>query len=128
LLREAVVVGAYAAVMTPATYWTIALVDLLLLKGWSRETISLESLWWYIKNHYNDVGIYFHPPPSWILSLGIGAIAMLVWCSGRFWCRLVGRRLFGNAVRYDGPERIVRRCRLLGGLAGIPAFVAVAAY
>lgn len=70
----------------------------------------------------------FLPPPSWLTAASMGAICGLTWLSGPFWCRRCGRWRHGDPEFYYRPENFVRRCLLLGGMAGIPAGGALLAY
>jgi hypothetical protein len=68
------------------------------------------------------------PPPTWVLATSIGAICALTWLSGPFWYRRCGRRRHGDPEFYARPENFVRRCRLLGAIAGLPACIAAFVY
>jgi hypothetical protein len=125
-LREAGAIGLYSIAATYFFYFAFVAIGVLVVFVPRGETSFVEMLMLMglLASWENPV----LPPPSWPLATLIGVICGLTWLSGPFWCRRCGRRRHGEPAFYDRPENFARRCRLLGGVAGIPASLAVFAY
>lgn len=125
-LREAAAIALHAIAATYLLYLaaTTAIALFLIIDDKRSSILGLFEIVADLASDRNPVS----PPPGWPLAASIGAICGLTWLSGPFWCRRCGRRRHGDPEFYDRPENFVRRCRLLGGIAGVPAYIAVFVY
>lgn len=124
--RETIVIVSFATGVTPVLYLLLSLFKMAALVQWN-DVGNTTRIWHlFIFSLLDDV--LFFPWPSFWLWAAIGIICGLVWLSGGFWCGKLGKWRYGDRGFYDRPENIVRRCRLLGAICGIPCFLAVCAY
>jgi hypothetical protein len=128
---ESVAVAAYAVVATPVVYIALCVPKTLVFTDWwgrrSGGFDLVRAIWRnFVYEIFHDE-LFFPFPSAWLWA-AVGVICGLTWLTGAFWCRRCGRRRHGDPAYYDRSENAIRRCRLLGGIAGIPAWLAVFAY
>jgi hypothetical protein len=130
-LIESLAVALFGAAATPVVYIALCVPKALIFTDWWERSSGgfdlVGAIWHNFVYEILHDDLFFPFPSVWLWA-AIGVICGLTSLTGAFWCRRCGRRRHGDSAYYDRPENAVRRCRLLGAIAGIPAWLAVFAY
>jgi hypothetical protein len=128
---ESLAVALFGAAATPIAYLALSVPKALVFTDWwghkSGGVDLIVAIWRNLVLGILHDDLFFPFPSVWLWG-AIGVVCGLTWLTGPFWCRRCGGRRHGDPGYYDRSENAVRRCRLLGGIAGIPAWLPVFAY